>query len=52
MLWAITDQKLQDELKALALIGIVVTTPYMRLFYSNKARLSNLEMVTTLSLFY
>ena len=45
LLWGITDNRLLSQLKALALVGLSITTPWMQLFYANEDRLSNLEMV-------
>ena len=39
------EHRIGGQLKALALIGILVTTPYMVVFYENKDRCSNLQMV-------
>ena len=51
LLWAITDEKVQVQLRALALIGKIITTPWMEEFYGNKKRLSNLQMVPKLKHF-
>ena len=51
LVWAIKSEKVVTQLRALALIGFVITTPWMEEFYGNKDRLSNLEMVPKLKLF-
>ena len=51
IVWGLTDDRFLAQLSALAVIGDVITTPWMKLFYANKERLSNLEMVPSLKMF-
>ena len=46
MVVGLTDHRILGQLRALALVCEVVTTPYMTLFYGNKDRFSNVEVVT------
>ena len=46
LLYAIKSDVVINQMKALALIGKVVTTPYLRLMYKNEEKLTNLQMVS------
>ena len=51
LLWGITNPQLVTQLRSLALASEVITTPWMKLFYSNPDGLSNLQMVPNLQTF-
>ena len=51
LLWAITNSRIIGQLKALTLIGQMITVPYQTLFYSNKLGMSNLEFVPHIQTF-
>ena len=49
--WGINNAHLLKQFRALGFISKVCTTPWMKLFYSNKDRLSNVAMVPHMKLF-
>ena len=51
LLWAISNESVLIQMRALALIGRLITTPWVELFYGNKDKLSNLECIPQLKKF-